>query len=153
MNAPGWSRRRGLSDVDVPHAGDVVLATVHRYAWAYDEREVNVLSAVLTEDATFESVVSDGDPATPLVGRAEIVRWLTDVMAGQEDQRRHCVLNPVVLRNDGATAEVCSYLLLTSARDGALRPVTSGTYRMTLERTADAVWRINRLVAAFDCPF
>jgi hypothetical protein len=151
--APGWALHRGLVDLDGPHPAGSPMQTAHRYAWAYDERELGVLADVFNEDAVFEAIVADGEPIEPLRGRAAVVTWLKGHMAAQHDQRRHNMLNPVVLVEEPNEAVVCAYLLLTAAEDGLVRLVTTGTYRLRMTRTAEAPWRIAQITAGFDRPF
>lgn len=150
---PGWARRRGLVELDGPQPGASPLQTAHRYAWAYDERDLGVLADVFTDDAVFESVVADGEAMEPLRGRDAVVDWLKGHMAAQSDQRRHTMPNPVVLTAGATEAVVCAYLLLTAAEAGHVRVVTTGTYRMHMTRTAEGPWRIARITAGFDAPF
>jgi 3-phenylpropionate/cinnamic acid dioxygenase small subunit len=73
-------------------------------------------------------------------------------MAGQNDQRRHCVTNVVFGALDADRARVDSYLVLTAVEAGQLRVVCTGTYHDDLVRTADG-WRIAHKTLRLDNPF
>lgn len=161
---PGWGHAHDMAAIGArafmfesaesarQHAN--VIQAVNRYGWAYDERQLDALAGSFTEDAVWEGNVAGTYVIDPLNGRDAITAWLRDYMEQQVDQRRHIVLNHVVVRQTTSEAEVLTYLLLTSALDGEVRVVTTGFYRFELRRdqTTDE-WQIARLVAGFDAPF
>lgn len=160
---PGWGHATGMAAIGprpflferdaLVHTADIIQA-VNRYGWAYDERQLDALAAGFSDDAIWEGNVAGDFVIEPLVGRNAITEWLASFMEQQLDQRRHILLNHVVVAQTDSTAEVVTYLLLTSALDGAVRLVTSGFYRFELRRdSASGEWLITRLVAGFDAPF
>ena len=82
--------------------------TLHRYAWAYDERALDVLGSVFTADAVFDGVVADQDLVGPIRGRQQIVDWLEQAMLSQGDQRRHCIVNTLTLSRSATAADLQS---------------------------------------------
>jgi hypothetical protein len=129
------------------------VETLHRYAWAYDERALDVLGSVFTADAVFDGVIDDRDLVGPVRGRQQIVEWLEQAMLGQGDQRRHCIVNTLTLSRSVSAAALQCYLVLTAAQDREVRLVTTGFYRAQLVRSDAGSWLIERLHAGFDAPF
>lgn len=129
-----------------------IVETLNRYAWAYDTRDLPALGACFTADGVFDITLEGHEGWGPYVGREAIVAWLGEVMAGQHDQRRHCVSN-VVFRELGAgQARVDSYLVLTAVEAGQLRVVCTGTYHDSLEHGAEG-WQIAHKTLRLDNPF
>lgn len=159
---PAWGRRDGFVNLGEPAADAgpdgasdraAILDTLARYACGYDERDLPTLSGVFSQDAVWDGSVTGTVPIGPFKGRTEIVGWLKGHMHAQPDQRRHCVLNRLVTRQDGTTARALAYLLVTSAQDGAVRVVTTGFYRVDLRKSNDGAWLIEHMFAGFDAPF
>jgi ketosteroid isomerase-like protein len=159
--APSWGRDAGLLHIGAPPGpltaqavADrlLIIETMHRYGWAYDERDADALRDCFTEDTVFEASIANGTPIGPYRGRKDFLDWLTAFWTQQRDQRRHVVLNPIIndLRSDSAVA--LSYLLLTSAQDGAMTATTTGFYRMCMSKRAGR-WQIEHFYAGFDTPF
>jgi hypothetical protein len=88
----------------------------------------------------------------PFVGSSEVGRWMSEFWPHQRDQRRHMIVNPVVLEQGPATATIVAYILLMSSNNAQVRVETMGFYKMRMEKL-DAVWRIQHLFAGFDAPF
>ena len=162
VSGPAWGRRSGAVELPTVDAAAATapdrtpLETLHRYAWAYDERALDVLASVFTHDAVFEGFISgsasDGRVG-PIRGRDAIVAWLRESMDVQDDQRRHCVLNAVTLAESASAAELQAYLLLTAALSGQVQVVTTGFYRVRLAREGGGPWRIGHVFAGFDAPY
>ena len=154
---PGWASSTGLVEpgargaLPAPDDREAVLECIHRYAWAYDERNPAALRDVFTDDAVWAGNIA-GTVLDPVVGRERITSWLEDVMTTQPDQRRHLVLNPVVQCLDGDEATVVAYLAVLSASGGGVTVATSGIYRVRLRREPD-VWRMTEMIAGFDVGF
>ena len=158
---PGWATTAGhmqvrplVGDSDPRRIADRVMIaeTIHRYGWAYDERDHDLIGDTFTEDAVWEGNVMGAEPVGPFVGREAIVAFLAEFWAVQKDQRRHIFTNVIVddLTADGAVAH--AYLLLTSASDATMAPVTNGPYRLIM-RKEGAIWRMAHLIGAFDAPW
>lgn len=125
---------------------DVII----RYAWAYDEQEVEEAAALFTEDGTLE-VSAPG--VAPAVGRAAIAAFLGAARAGRAargEQPRHLVDNVRIVATDEDGAEVVSYmtLVLTHA-DGRATVDCAGTYADRFVRE-DGRWRIRSRRIGFD---
>lgn len=158
---PAWSSVHDSSvareasprpDADEGVDRSLVIERVHRYGWAYDERQSELLGACFTQNATWEGSIMGRTPVGPFAGRAAIVEFLTGFWAAQGDQRRHIFTNTVIDEISAVSAQVRAYLLLTSARDESMTPVTTGPYRISMVKEA-GVWRISRLVGGWDAPF
>lgn len=158
---PGWATTAGHmrvkpleGDGDPQRAADRVMIaeTIHRYGWAYDERDHELIGDTFTEDAVWEGNVMGAEPVGPFEGREAIVAFLAEFWAVQRDQRRHIFTNVIVDDLTGTSAVAHAYLLLTSASDGAMAPVTNGPYRLVM-RKEGAIWRMAHLIGAFDAPW
>lgn len=159
---PGWGRANsflefGATQAPLTAAGLVdrlnILDVLARYAWAYDERNIAALESGFVEDAVWEGSVAGTFAIEPIRGRQAISEWLQGHMAAQKDQRRHNAINHVFVSQTETTAEVLSYLLLTSASDGATSVVTSGFYRTSFVKADGEVWQIQHMFGGFDNPF
>jgi uncharacterized protein (TIGR02246 family) len=158
----GWATQRGHVRMgrQEPATGPVeaidrllVAERIARYGWAYDERDPAALADCFTEDGVWEGLLMGRDAVGPFTGRSAIVDFLAEFWQTQTDQRRHMFSNVVVEDISPAAATAHAYLLLTSASEGVLTPVSSGPYRFALARGADGAWRIRHLAAGFDVPF
>ncbi len=129
-----------------------IIETLNRYAWGYDLRDLELMGGTFTRDGSFEISLTGHAGWGPYRGRAAIVEWLSAVMEGQTDQRRHCVTN-VIFRELGAgRASVDSYLVLTAVENGTLRVVCTGTYHDEVVRE-DGAWLIRHKILRLDNPF
>lgn len=134
------------------HARLLIMETLNRYAWGYDTRDLALMGGTFARDGRF-AIVLDGHPGWgPYQGRDAIVGWLAEVMAGQSDQRRHCVSNIVFRELESDRAEVDSYLLLTAVESAKLRVVCSGTYHDEMVKDSGA-WFIKCKTLRLDNPF
>jgi hypothetical protein len=157
---PGWARTTGHSQIqpldhgDAGRAHDRVLVAerVAHYGWAYDEKDPGLLGDCFTADGVWEGSIMGQTPVGPFEGRDAIVGFLGGFWDEQDDQRRHIFTNVIVQELTETTAVAHAYLLLTSASNAAVSPVTHGPYRFELVREDDS-WRLSRLVAGFDAPF
>jgi hypothetical protein len=129
-----------------------ILETLHRYAWGYDTRDLERMGGAFAPDGIFEIALAGHPGWGPYRGREAIVAWLIDVMAGQSDQRRHCICNVSFRELKSARARVDSYLLLTAVENGALRLVCTGTYHDELIEENGA-WLIKHKRLHLDNPF
>ncbi len=159
---PAWMSVNGLIDLprttlpplDAVAAADQlqILGVIARYAWSYDERDLEVMKDTFTEDAVFDSNVRTEYVAEPLRGRDAIAARMREFMDGQEDQRRHHITNALVLGQTDDSAHVMAFLLLTAATDAGVRLVTTGVYDVRLRKEAGR-WRMEHVLAGFDAPF
>jgi ketosteroid isomerase-like protein len=158
---PGWSRQLGLSAVGPAPASEgdpgvdrvLIMDRIHRYAWGYDERDLDGLGECFTEDATWEGWVMGTGHVGPFTGRDAIRRFMADFWPQQQDQRRHIFTNVLIDDYTGTTATAHAYLLLMSSQDAATTPVTVGPYRLDLVKDDDGVWRLAHLRGGWDSPF
>jgi len=158
---PAWGAGNGFVDLRAPIVSlsaeeladrQLILETINRYGWAYDERREDVLVDCFTEDGVFDGSVAGGFDVGPHEGRDEVVRWLKGFWDTQVDQRRHCVMNVVIddLTDDGAN--VLAYMLLMGAENGVARLITTGFYRIRMAKQ-DGTWRIAHIFGGFDTGF
>ncbi len=159
---PGWAHAGGFLSLGDGAAGGVdagaadrleILNVLGRYAWSYDERQLESLGSVFTPDAVWWGSVKGDFEIEPIETREGIVEWLRGHMAAQSDQRRHNIINPVVTEQSATSARVLSYLLLTSATDEGVKVTTTGVYDVEFVKDDAGVWRISRFFGGFDFPF
>ncbi|GAA3704846.1 hypothetical protein GCM10023081_46430 [Arthrobacter ginkgonis] len=157
---PAWAHTAGFLALRAPGAvpvsvreladRDLARESALRYSYAYDERRLEVLRSLLTEDAKFSISVS-GNAVHTEQGRDTVVQWLSDIMESQDDQRRHLVSNVIIEDITSHTAEIVTYLAVYSVRETA-QLATTGFYRFELEKH-DSVWRISHIFDGLDRPF
>jgi hypothetical protein len=129
---------------------DLARESALRYSYAYDERRLDVLRSLLTEDAKFSISIS-GTDAQSVEGRETVVDWLADIMESQDDQRRHVVSNVIIENLSADEAVIVTYLAIFSVKETA-QLATTGFYRFDLEKQ-DGVWRISHIFDGLDRPF
>jgi hypothetical protein len=159
---PGWSRKLGLSVVgDAPsgkgadpgHDRVLIMDRVFRYAWGFDERNVELLGQCFTADGVWEGSVMGTEAVGPFTGREAITGFLGEFWPNQVDQRRHVFTNVIIDDYTGTSAQVHAYLLLMSSMEAQTTPVTVGPYRLDLVKETNGVWRISHLRGGWDSPF
>lgn len=157
---PAWARTGGFLSIDRNQgkvAGssaerDHLIEVLHRYAMAYDERDLDVLRSVFADGAAWRGIIQ-GEPLPAVQGSEAIMDWLADIMDGQLDQRRHLVLNPIIESLEDGAARLVSYIVVTSATPThGVSIATSGFYDIRFVREGDR-WLINDLTAGFDVSF
>jgi 3-phenylpropionate/cinnamic acid dioxygenase small subunit len=122
-----------------------------RAAYAYDERDVEMLQAGFTPDAVLSMRIADGDIIGPFEGHEAIMKLMTDSMAGQTDVRRHVVSN-IFFEHDGEQPVVISNLTLLATENGKVQLLATGMYRDELVEQAGA-WKIAIRHVQLDSPY
>ncbi|MDQ0867308.1 nuclear transport factor 2 family protein [Arthrobacter globiformis] len=158
--SPAWAHAAGFLNLQNPSAvpatieeladRDLARESALRYSYAYDERRLEVLRSLLTDDAKF-SISIAGSDVQSVEGRDTVVEWLSEIMDSQDDQRRHLVSNVIIEEISADRAVVVTYLAVFSIRDSA-HLATTGFYRFELEKQ-DTVWRISHIFDGLDRPF
>ncbi|WP_395103935.1 nuclear transport factor 2 family protein [Actinomadura sp. SCN-SB] len=126
--------------------------TFHRWALAYDERDMDTMADCFAEDAVLTMTIADGDLIGPFDGREAIMGLMRDSLASQTDQRRHLTTNIIIHEEDATSATTESYLTLLSVENGAIRVLSSGKYQDRLVNE-DGVWRLSKRHIALDLPY
>lgn len=114
-----------------------VVASLHRYAYAIDDRDLDAVRDVFTTDAHLDYTASGG----PAGARDDVVEWIGAGIA-MLGATQHVVTNELV-ELEGDTATSRCYLvnpLLTSGDDPTV-VLLGGEYRDRWRR-ADDGWRI-----------
>ncbi|MFE7841714.1 nuclear transport factor 2 family protein [Streptomyces sp. NPDC057474] len=145
---------RSAAKLTAEQAADrlLILEVINRYAWSYDERDMDALGRSFTEDAVFAGNLAGSVEIGPINGRDAIVEWLRGHMDSQSDQRRHSVTNPTFVSQTEDGAVVNAFLVLAAVSDGQVRLVTTGFYKVDVRKTTDG-WAISRLFGGFDTAF
>lgn len=101
-----------------------------RAAYALDERDVEMLAASFTADASFSMRIAGGDRIGPFETREGIMALMTGAMAEQTDKRRHVVSNIFFPAGTdaGEGIPVVSNLTLFATENGAISLLTAGVY-------------------------
>jgi 3-phenylpropionate/cinnamic acid dioxygenase small subunit len=122
-----------------------------RAAYAYDERDVDMLQAGFASDAVLTMRIAEGDIIGPFKGHEDIMKLMTDTMAVQTDVRRHVVSN-IFFEHDGEQPVVISNLTLLATENGEARLLATGMYRDELVEQAGA-WKIAIRHVQLDSPY
>lgn len=159
---PGWSRSMGHSRVGPgPVAPErdpaldriLVMDRVFRYAWGFDERNLDGIAECFTEDGIWEGWIEGTQQVGPFNGRTAIRQFMGDFFPNQVDQRRHVFTNILIDDYTGTSATAHTYLLLMGSTQGESVPVTVGPYRFDVVKEDDGVWRLSHLRGGWDSPF
>jgi len=161
IDLAAWGHAVGLLDLDPADIGAIEPGPAHaamidrmsRYAWAFDERRIELLADNFTADASWTAEVRGEQRIGPFDGREAIVGFMSGLWPQQTDQRRHMILNHLVTALSERTGTILSYHLLVSAADGVITPLTTGFYRVAMRREPDGAWRIADFLAGYDIPF
>jgi ketosteroid isomerase-like protein len=161
LPSPAWGSTGGflqidksMKDLDSDLALDRIMISdrIYRYAWAFDERQIDALNNCFTEDAVWEGNTQGVTPVPPFRGRATITEWLSGFWANQSDQRRHVMVNIVIDNQSAEKADASVLLMLTAAEQSKLEIVLTSFYKFRLEKES-GVWRIAHLFEGFDVDF
>jgi hypothetical protein len=130
----------------------LIAERMHRYGWAFDERQEEALSECFTESANWQANIMGTSSLGPFKGRSEIVKFMKGYWPNQFDQRRHNIANVIVESQSEETVSILAYLVLMSASAQGLKPVTTGFYKVEMTKL-DGTWKIQSLLAGFDSLF
>lgn len=156
---PAWGAETGriVLGADWRRIPPEVLAEVqqviHRYSWGVDERRLDVIDSVFTDDAVWEGSVMDEVRVGPFEGRAAVRDWVTRFWAVQKDQRRHVFSNLIVESIEGESVVAYAVLQMFGATRAASTYETSAFCRLALRRVPEGGLAITRFSAGFDSPF
>jgi hypothetical protein len=144
LPSPAWGSTGGflqidksMKDLDSDLALDRIMISdrIYRYAWAFDERQIDALNNCFTEDAVWEGNTQGVTPVPPF-----------------RDQRRHVMVNIVIDNQSAEKADASVLLMLTAAEQSKLEIVLTSFYKLRLEKES-GVWRIAHLFEGFDVDF
>ncbi|MEM8562090.1 MAG: nuclear transport factor 2 family protein [Pseudomonadota bacterium] len=99
-----------------------------RAAYAYDQRDLELLESGFTEQAEMSLCIAKGDLIGPFVGREAIMGLMRSSMADQTDVRRHVVSN-VFFEREGDKPIAISNLTLVATENGTANMLATGIYR------------------------
>ncbi|MEP5764189.1 MAG: nuclear transport factor 2 family protein [Halieaceae bacterium] len=112
-----------------------------RAAFAYDDRDTQMLADCFAEDAEFSMRIGGGDLVGPFVGREGIMSLMTGSMEEQTDVRRHVVSNIFFDERIQGDPLAISNLTLMATENDEIKLLSAGVYRDTVARI-DGQWRI-----------
>ena len=160
--APAWGHASGLLKIgrdavlEPEQLADrlAIIDRMYRYAWSFDERQLEMLTDCFAKDATWEAHLTGTSTIGPFVGRVVVVAFMSSCWADQLVQRRHLIMNAVVEDQSADEATLLTYhLLVSTTKDTGVVPVTTGFYRVRMNKSAKGHWRIHSLIAGYDVPF
>jgi 3-phenylpropionate/cinnamic acid dioxygenase small subunit len=112
-----------------------------RWAWAYDECDLEGFIDALTEDASVKVEVAGGSVVGPMNGHAAIREFFGGRLAIRTERRRHVTTNVIIDEETADEARTRSYLTLIQFADGKPNVVSTGWYRDLLVKR-DGIWKI-----------
>lgn len=128
--------------------------TLARYAWGYDEGNFDMLADTFTKDGTTSGKVANSDASWgPTTGNQAIADMLKTIREQQTDQRRHTVHTFRFENQRSSSANLYSYVLITSAENAVTKTLTAGWYHASMVKESDGQWRMADLTALLDSPF
>ena len=130
----------------------LIAERMYRYGWAFDERQIDALSECFTDSATWQASIMGTSSIGPFNGRNEIISFMNGFWPIQSDQRRHNITNVIVESQSEKTVSVMAYLVLMSASEQGLKPVTTGFYKVEMIKL-DGTWKIQNLLVGFDLAY
>ncbi len=114
-----------------------------RAAFAYDEKDIEMLSASFSVDAQFTMRIADGDLIGPFEGREGIMKLMIDSMDQQTDKRRHVISNIFFESSQDNNVSVVSNLTLFATENGEIQLLSAGIYHDSVVKINDN-WEIYR---------
>ena len=123
-----------------------------RAAYAFDERQMDVLEQCFTPDASLLVDITGVGEVGPFEGREAIMQLNSDTRAAQTDVRRHVISNFFFESEKKKAATVVSSLVVFSVENGEINVIISGIYRDDVVRK-DGDWRIKNRRLDLDLPF
>ena len=114
-----------------------------RAAFAYDEKDIEMLSASFSVDAQFTMRIADGDLIGPFEGREGIMKLMTDSMDQQTDKRRHVISNIFFESSQDNNVSVVSNLTLFATENGEIQLLSAGIYHDSVVKINDN-WEVYR---------
>ena len=114
-----------------------------RAAFAYDEKDIEMLSASFSVDAQFTMRIADGDLIGPFKGREGIMKLMIDSMDQQTDKRRHVISNIFFESSQDNNVSVVSNLTLFATENGEIQLLSAGVYHDSVVKINDN-WEVYR---------
>lgn len=157
---PAWAHSIGVIDLqpvakvptDLTTLADrlMIQETAARYAIAYDERRLDVLESLYTENGTYAYRIGEG-PLEGRTGRADLIAWLGEIMKSQTDQRRHMLSSLVIEQLTADKAVVIAYKSIYGI-ERTVELITTGMYRFSMVKQ-DGSWLIDEAIDCLDRGF
>ena len=120
--------------------------TIHellgRAAFAYDDRDMKMLKASFSSDASFSMRIAGGDMVGPFAGRDAIMDLMAGSMKEQTDVRRHVISN-IFFDGNSTDITVVSNLTLIATEHGESKLLTTGVYYDTVVEESGS-WCISK---------
>ena len=114
-----------------------------RAAFAYDEKDIEMLSASFSVDAQFTMRIADGDLIGSFEGREGSMKLMIDSMEQQSDKRRHVISNIFFESSQDNNVSVVSNLTLFATENGEIQLLSAGIYHDSVVKINDN-WEVYR---------
>src|SRR4051812_45841871 len=101
---------------------------LYRWAWAYDECDLEAFVDSVTEDATVTIEVVTGMVIEQLQGRDAVRAFFGDRLAIRTESRRHVTTNVIIDEESADEARTRCYLTMIQVSDGKPHVIGSGCY-------------------------
>jgi hypothetical protein len=102
-----------------------------RAAYAYDERDMQLLENGFAQAAVMSMRIAGGDLIGPFEGRDAIMQLMHNSMAEQTDVRRHIISN-IFFEEGAGDPVVVSNLTLVATENGKASLLATAVYRDTV---------------------
>ena len=119
-----------------------IQEVLSRAAYAFDQRDLEMLTGCFAEDARMLVRIADGREFGPFEGREAIMGLMKSTLESQTDTRRHIISNFVFEHAGDREARVISQIVLAATEEGQIRLITSGIYRDLMRLEGDR-WQIS----------
>ena len=144
----------GTLDLRESVAKHEILEAISQYSHAWDTKNADSLSAVFTEDATWEAFAPGAErPGVSLGSRSAIATFASERFRTNlaDRQTRHYQTNTVFLELTDVHARTRTMILIVHKVGGEKQPrvMTTGIYNDELQNTLDG-WKIHRRTLVAD---
>lgn len=156
---PGWAHTDGIVDLkENPTKRDDLVSVEDRalieemfarYGIAFDDRRLNALSSLFTEDVSYEIVCASKDVKVEVAeGRDELLANTQEAWRLLNDQRRHHLTNVVLDKVDDEHVKAIAYGIVVLAGNPNVLAATA-VYSADVV-LVDAQWRFSKFIIATD---
>lgn len=120
---------------------DEIQFVIANWTVGYDERELDRMTAAFTEDASMEIDIAGFETLGPFVGRAAVIKDMTDHWELEKYKTRHVTTNVVIEEAGAEEARVSCYLTLFVIDGPTTTLQATGMYRDRFVLTEEG-WKI-----------
>jgi len=130
----------------------VIHELLAQAAYSFDERQLDVLEACFTAEASMLVNITGTGEVGPFEGREAIMGLMSATLDAQTDVRRHVISNMFFESEGKKKARVVSSLVVFSVEHGKIDVIISGVYRDDVVKVENS-WKISHRHLDLDLPF